>query len=277
MTVAPDLSRLSRGDVVLLGIPADDKASYRRGAAAAPGAIREALRCDSSNMTAEDGRDLGSCARLKDAGDLELQGRLDCVAIEAASEALAGRGAHPLFLGGDHAVSFPLIAAQARRWGPMTVLHIDAHPDLYDEFAGDRLSHACPFARLLEAGAVSRLVQVGIRGMNAVQRTQALRFKVEVLDMVAWRAGRRPQIDGEFYLSLDLDALDPSCAPGVSHREPGGLLSSELIGLLQGVGGRLIGADLVEYNPERDWDGLSGMVAAKLVKELAARILRDSE
>jgi agmatinase len=262
---------------VVLGVPADDKSSFMRGAAKAPGAIREALATSSWNLFAEDGLDLGACERLKDAGDLALGGRLDLGAVEGAAATLLSRGARLVGLGGDHSVSLPLLRAQAAAGGPLAVLHFDAHPDLYEAFEGDRFSHACPFARALEEGLLTRLVQVGIRGMNAHQRAQARRYGVEVIDMAAFAAGERPAFDGPFYLSFDIDALDPAFAPGVSHREPGGLSTREAISLIATTSGKLVGADLVELNPSRDWEGLTALTAAKLLKELLARMVRDSE
>ena len=156
-----------------------------------------------------------------------------------------------------------------------TILHIDAHADLYDEFEGDRYSHACPFARIMEEKLASRLVQVGIRTLTAHLREQIDRFAVDVIDMRAWTAGKRPLITGPVYLSLDLDALDPAFAPGVSHWEPGGLTVREVITLIQELGRSLIGADVVEYNPLRDPSGVTAMVAAKLVKEIACRMTAD--
>jgi arginase family enzyme len=156
----------------------------------------------------------------------------------------------------------------------VTILHIDAHPDLYEEFEGDRFSHACPFARIMEEGLTSRLVQVGIRAMNGHQRAQADRYGVEVIDMRAWARGVRPSVkSGPTYISIDLDGIDPAHAPGVSHREPGGLTVREVIGLVQDVSGALVGADVVEFNAAQDVGGLTAHVAAKLVKELAARML----
>ena len=155
----------------------------------------------------------------------------------------------------------------------LTILHLDAHADLYDEFEGDRYSHACPFARIMEEKLADRLVQVGIRTMTGHLRDQAKRFGAEVIDMRAWEAGKRPVTTGAVYLSLDLDVLDPAFAPGVSHWEPGGLATRDVIGVIQSVGGTLIGADVVEYNPVRDPTGVTAMVAAKLVKEIASRML----
>ena len=157
----------------------------------------------------------------------------------------------------------------------MTILHVDAHPDLYDEYDGDRLSHACPFARIMEEGLARRLVQVGIRTMNAQQRAQADRCGVEVIDMRAWSGGARPAVEGPVYISIDLDGIDPAHAPGVSHREPGGLSVRDVLDLVQRTNGPLVGADVVELNPRRDPEGVTAIVAAKLVKELAGRMLVD--
>jgi len=154
------------------------------------------------------------------------------------------------------------------------VLHVDAHPDLYDEFEGDRFSHACPFARIMEEGLARRLVQVGIRTTNGHQRAQAERYKVEVIDMRAWARGERPSLDGPVYVSIDLDGIDPAHAPGVSHREPGGLTVRDVIGLVQNVFGTIVGADVVEFNPSQDVGGLTAHVAAKLVKEIASTMLK---
>ncbi len=265
----------ARGAVcTLLGLPYDASSSYLRGAAAAPQVIRAALRCDASNLWSEGGHDLGTPELLADAGDLELPPGPEARAlIEAGVNALLERGARPLCLGGDHSVTFPILCALARRHPGLSVLHVDAHPDLYDSFAGDRYSHACPFARILEAGLVTRLVQVGIRTQNGHQRAQAERFGVEQIDMRAWVRGVRPHLPGPVYVSIDVDGFDPACAPGVSHREPGGLSSRDVLSLIQTLPGPVVGADIVEFNPSQDVAGLTAPLCAKLVKELAERML----
>ena len=188
--------------------------------------------------------------------------------------AVIAQGRRPIALGGDHSVTFPVLRAIAAAHGPVTLLHIDAHPDLYEEFEGDRFSHACPFARIMEAGLASRLVQVGIRTINAHQRAQAARHGVEVIDMRAWALGARPQrLSGPIYCSIDIDGLDPAFAPGVSHREPGGLSVREVLALVHALPDVVVGADVVEYNPDTDVGGVTAPVAAKLVKELAGRML----
>lgn len=252
--------------IALVGFPTDEHSSYLRGAAEAPTQIRQALRSASTNLSAEDGRDLTET--LSDRGDHHGS-------IERAVQDLLAEGLRPLSLGGDHSITFPIISAFAERFEKLDLLQFDAHPDLYDEYDGDRLSHACPFARIMESGLVGRLVQMGIRTMNEPQRRQAERFGVEVVEMRAWNADRRLAFDAPLYVSVDLDVLDPAFAPGVSHREPGGASTRQLIETIQAVRGRIVGADVVEFNPRQDPTETTAAVAAKLVKELAARMLRS--
>jgi arginase len=264
--------------VALLGLPWDEHSSFLRGAALAPPSIRAALRSPSTNLSTESGLDLGTEPRFSDAGDLEIP--LGAAALEVIERGVArvlASGARVLALGGDHAITYPLLRAQAARHPGLTLVHLDAHPDLYDEFEGDRLSHACPFARILEEKLVRRLVQVGIRTLNAHQREQAERFGVERIEMKDWRSDLVVEADGPVYVSVDLDVLDPAFAPGVSHPEPGGLSTRDVIGLLQRLRGAVVGADVVELNPTRDPEGLTARLAAKLVKELAARLLEGSD
>jgi arginase len=257
----------------LLGIPYDAGSSFLRGPSLAPPVIRRALGSRSANSWSEQVRDVSG---IDDAGDIELPDIGNPrVAIEEAAEAVIESGRRPLSLGGDHSVTYPLLRAFRPHHERLTVLHVDAHADLYDEFEGDPYSHACPFARVMEEQLADRLVQVGVRTITGHHRDQAARFGVETIDMRVWVTGARPAVDGDVYLSLDMDALDPAHAPGVSHWEPGGLTTREVVTIIQGIGGRLVGADLVEYNPDRDPSGFTAMVAAKLVKEIACRMLSD--
>jgi agmatinase len=261
----------------LIGLPYDASSSFLQGAAEAPPLIREVLQSPSWNTWCEQAREVTGAGGLSDAGDLVLPRTAEARAlIEAGIADLIAAGHRPLALGGDHSVTYPVMRGVSRGLSRLTILHIDAHPDLYDEFEGDRFSHACPFARIMEEGLASRLVQIGIRTMNDHQRAQAGRFDVEVIDMRAWQAGARPSVDGAVYISIDLDGLDPAFAPGVSHRDPGGLTVREVLGLVQGAGGYLVGADIVEYNPRQDLGDVTATVAAKLVKELAGRMLADA-
>lgn len=272
------LKALEPGMVTLLGLPSDENSSYMRGASLAPAQIRKVLHGGSTNLCAENGLDLGAESRYTDAGDLELGGGVaEREQIEAAVTSLLARGVSVLSLGGDHAVTYPIVRAYAKQYAGLNILHFDAHPDLYDEYEGNRFSHACPFARIMEENLAARLVQVGIRTMNPHQHAQAGRFGVEVIDMRAWQSGIQLAFQGPLYLSVDMDALDPAFAPGVSHHEPGGLSTREVVGLIQGLGPSIVGADIVELNPKRDVVDVTAMTAAKLLKEIAARMLEASE
>jgi len=262
----------------LLGIPFDAHSSYLRGAGEAPAKIREALRCEASNQWTESGVDLGAGAAYEDAGNLELRepvrgGEEAFAAIEAGVAALIGQSKRPVSLGGDHSITYPIVKAFARYHRELTILHFDAHPDLYNEFEGNRLSHACPFARIMEAGLAKRLVQVGIRTANRHQREQAEKFGVEVIEMRSLPAYDKLKAAGPVYISFDMDVLDPAFAPGVSHREPGGMSVREAIAHLHAVQGEIVGADVVEYNPVRDVAGVTATVAAKILKEILGKMI----
>ena len=293
------------GVPTLLGIPFDGESSYLRGAGDAPAKIRTALLSDASNMWTELGLDLGAPGAFEDAGDLEfvehhasravgghLRGSPDrqepgqpavekiFAAIEGRVGSLIAAGKRPVLLGGDHSITFPIVKAfgsnSPGRPSPqrgLTIFHFDAHPDLYDEFEGDRLSHACPFARIMEGRLAKRLVAVGIRTATRHQREQAARFGVEMVEMRALPAYDKLTADGPIYLTFDMDVLDPGFAPGVSHREPGGMSVREAIAHLHAINGEIVGADLVEYNPVQDFGGTTATVAAKILKEILGRMI----
>ena len=144
------------------------------GAAEAPALIRSALYSKSANLTSETGISLSNTPRFIDRGDIIVKNGIQSfMDIERQVSEIINDGALPLVLGGDHAITYPILRAVSRQYGKMSILLFDAHPDLYDELDGNRFSHACPFARIMEEGLAKRLVQVGIRTMNAHQKAQA--------------------------------------------------------------------------------------------------------
>jgi arginase len=266
--------------VALIGAPSDCHSSYIRGAASAPAAIRAALASDHGNAAAESGLEIGTDVLINDVGDVPLDDVLSATnaddgLLTATVAIAAATGALPLVLGGDHAMSVPVVSALAAKHGPLTILHFDAHPDLYDNYGDDPRSHASPFARILEAGHAKRLVQVGIRTMNRHCREQAARFGVEVIGMRDFAVDALPVLDGPLYISIDMDGFDPSVAPGVAHLEPGGLTVREVLAVLDRQTAPLVGADIVELCPPRDPTGVTAILAAKLVRELAALYVRN--
>jgi arginase len=260
--------------VALLGIPYDAASSFLRGPAAAPPVIRAALLSDSTNGWSESGIDVRGGGALRDAGDVALDQGSDVRApIESAVQSILGSGARPLCLGGDHSVTYPVLCAVRRQYPRLSLLHLDAHSDLYDTFEGNRLSHACPFARIMEERLADRLVQVGIRTMNPHLEAQADRFGVEVITMDDWDDASEISFDTPVYVSVDIDVLDPAFAPGVSHREPGGPSVRDVLRVLRRTPGDFIGGDVVEFNPAQDPTGVTAWVAAKIARELAARLM----
>ena len=269
------IDALKKGDVALIGILSDENSSYKKGAAMAPQPIRRALHSRSANLCSELGVDLANNSGFIDVGDREIaDGADNFLVIEANIDQIIERGALPLILGGDHAITYPIVRAINHANGPVNILHFDAHPDLYENFEGNPYSHASPFARIMEKGLAKRLVQVGIRTLNQHQREQIDRYGVEcheMKDVDISSIGR--DFEGPVYISCDMDALDPAFAPGVSHHEPGGLSVRDILGIIQRIPNQIVGADIVEYNPDRDINDMTAMVAAKLLKEIAGKML----
>ena len=259
----------------VLGIPFDLNSSYLRGPAAAPALIWKALHNGSANLWSEDGQDLEMA--LRSLGDLALPEEVEAAfaKIEDSVRGALDADVPLICLGGDHSVTYPIMRGYRGRFPQLTILHFDAHPDLYDELDGNRLSHACPFARIMEERLAQRLVQVGIRTLNAHQREQARRFGVEIITMRNLDRIASLGLDGPLYISFDVDVLDPAFAPGISHYEPGGMTVRDVLAILQGLRVPVIGADIVEYNPTRDHHDQTAMVGAKVLKEIAATMLRE--
>lgn len=272
------LKKIGNSRIGIIGLPYDENSSFMRGPAQAPEMIRQAFQSDSTNRWTESGIDLRRDTILFDAGDLEI-GSIDDVngAIEKAISLLLEHGLKPISLGGDHSITYPIIRAFSKQFQKLNILQFDAHPDLYDEVQGNRYSHGSPFARIMEEGLVDRLVQVGIRTMTGHQRKQADKFGVEVVEMRHWRDDLGFKFDSPVYISFDLDVLDPAFAPGVSHHEPGGFSTRQVLQIIQTLKGQITGADIVEFNPRRDPLGITAMGCAKILKEIAAKIMTSDQ
>ncbi|KAK8355207.1 hypothetical protein V6Z11_A05G270700 [Gossypium hirsutum] len=271
----------------LLGVPLGHNSSFLQGPAFAPPRIREAIWCGSTNSATEEGKELNDPRVLTDVGDVPVQEIRDCGVdddrlMSAISESvklvMEEDPLRPLVLGGDHSISFPVVRAVSEKLGgPVDILHLDAHPDIYDCFEGNY------FLEVFYIHIITKMQErddVGIRSITTEGREQGKRFGVEQYEM------RTFSKDCHFlenlklgegvkgvYISVDVDCLDPAFAPGVSHIEPGGLSFRDVLNILHNLEGNLVAADVVEFNPQRDTvDGMTAMVAAKLVRELAAKM-----
>ncbi len=267
--------------VGVLGVGFDANSSFKRGPAEAPPKIRKALSSESANAYSESGYKVWPSDQVVDHGDLDIPDETGTRApIDAIEQGVANALATTdrlILLGGDHAVTYPIIRAVAAVHGPISLLHFDAHPDIYPEFDGNPWSHASPMARIVEEGLVDRLVQVGIRSFGPEQAAMVKKHDVEVYP--PWSHGPGPALHFEspLYISFDVDGLDPAFAPGVSHPEPGGLSVRQVLDVIANCEApRVIGADVVEVNPVVDPTGITSVVAAKLVRELLGRLLSES-
>ncbi len=263
--------------VSLIGIPYDANSSFLRGSALAPARIRLMEKELSANSFSESGKAIKQGKTYRDFGDISFQNSLDPKqafrTIEKKILDLLKQGDPILSLGGDHSITYPIIQAYYRSFPNLHVLQLDAHSDLYDNFYGNPYSHASPFARIMEAGLVNSLTQVGLRTLSTHQREQAARFGVKIVEMHKWTTDFLAHLQGPLYISLDIDVLDPAFAPGVSHHEPGGLSTRQLLDVIHQIDVPVVGADIVEYNPVRDAHHRTAMVGYKLMKELMAKMI----
>ncbi len=256
----------------VLGFEWDASSSHARGAALGPSVVKRLLTSEASSSYSIDLVDMREAIESFEIPALpEDAAAARAVIAGAVAECLAA-GLAPLSVGGDHSVTYPILKAIHRKYGAVNVLHIDAHPDLHDDFEGDRFSHACPFARALEDGLIGKLVQVGIRCWDPHQLDQAKKYGVTVLRSDEVESVPADIYSGPLYMSIDLDGLDPAFAPGVSHPEPGGLSTRDVLSMIRRINGRLVGADVVELNPERDYQMTTARVVVRLLKELAAKV-----
>ena len=275
-------------EVGLLGVPWDAGTTNRPGARHGPRAVR-----DASTMLRSVNQASGvapfhtaACADLGDiaVSPVDLTGALK--AMTAWHRTIRAAGIVPVAVGGDHLTSLPALRA-AGADGPVGMVHFDAHTDLFDSyFGGARYTHGTPFRRAIEEGVLdpARTVQIGVRGTSydGEDRRYAREVGVRVVPIEEWRAWGVANVmaeargivgNGPTYLSFDIDAIDPSEAPGTGTPEVGGIRTGEAqdaLRLLDGVD--LIGADLVEVSPPFDVGGLTAWTAASVLFEIVCLV-----
>jgi len=286
----PRLDEVDRADVAIVGVPFDSGVTYRPGARFGPHAVRAATRL---LRNYHEGLDVQPFAaqQVVDAGDIACTPFEIAAAIpqiEAGATALADRAGALLAIGGDHTISLPLIREVVRRRGPVALLHFDAHLDTWDTYFGASYTHGTPFRRAWEEGLLREdaATHVGIRGplFSPEDLVDDARFGfaiVRAMDLetfgIAGAAARvRERLgDAPVYVSIDIDVLDPSHAPGTGTPEAGGLTSRELLGILRGLAGiHLVGADVVEVAPAYDHAEVTCMAASHVCYELLGLFAR---
>lgn len=259
----------------LIGIPFDANSSFIKGAALAPQRIRFVDKEGSANSFSESGLEIKEGIQYQDHGDISFEDtdpEKGFYSIKNKIKSLLIEDVKVISIGGDHSVSYPIISSFTDKYEKLNILHLDAHTDLYDNFDDNPYSHASPFARIMETGKVNSLTQVGIRTLTTHHREQAKKFNVSIVEMKDFNFDFIPALKAPLYISIDLDVLDPAFAPGISHHEPGGMTTRQLLQIIQNITVNIVGADLVEYNPTRDVNNMTAMVGYKILKELIAKM-----
>jgi agmatinase len=272
--------------VAIVGIPFDTGVTYRPGARFGPAAVREhSSRIEQYHPPLD--VDVTEYLTVIDYGDtpiVPMETLESYQLIEETIWTVVEGGVIPVGIGGDHSVTLPELRAVARRFGPLALVHFDAHVDTWDTIWGTRYNHGTPFRRAVEEGMVDpvRSIQIGIRGSlgerGELEQSRELGFEVwtawevrragieRVLEAVRQRVGQHP-----VFVSFDIDFLDPAFAPGTGTPEVGGFAMWEAQELVWGlVGLNIVAADVVEVLPDRDPAGVTALNAANIVFDLLA-------
>jgi agmatinase len=286
----PRLDQVDACDVAILGVPFDAGTTYRPGARFGPAAIRAGSRLARGYHPGLDVHPFRD-RQVADAGDVAVT-PFDLTEaipqIEAGARELQSAVPHLVALGGDHTVALPMLRAVHARYGPVALVHFDAHLDTWDTYFGAAYTHGTPFRRAWEEGllAPERCVHIGIRGplFSPDDLTDDAGFGFAIVGAFDYldrtpahvAAGVRERVaDLPVYVSIDVDVMDPAHAPGTGTPEAGGLTSRELLATLRAMDGvRLVGADVVEVAPAYDHAELTSIAASNVIYELLALFAR---
>ena len=282
-----------QADVAVLGIPYDEAVGYRPGTRFGPRSIREySMRFPYFN---ENGGQKGywdidkrrwflTKTTMGDCGDVDvvpLNMAYVHQQIEANIKGFLRSGALPVSLGGDHSVTYPVVKA-FERLGPLSLVQFDAHLDRRDTVGGVKYGHGSPIKRISELEYIEKIVTIGLRGLRAPEedyleaeaRGDILISCKTVREIGAGEVVNRIPFLGKCYVTIDIDALDPSVAPGTGTPEADGLTFYQLKEMLSGLAAtnQIVGFDLVEVNPYLDSSGRTSLIAAQLIVEFLAAI-----
>ena len=288
----PEIRDVNSCDIAIIGIPFDAGTSYRPGARFGPQAIRQASRHLRTQYHPSYDTEPFIELQVADAGDITCNpfNILESVEqIQTAASEIMGNVKNIISLGGDHTIALPLLRAVNHHFGPVALVHFDAHLDTWDTYFGAPYTHGTPFRRAAEEKLFldHASMHVGIRGplysRNDLLNDEELGFKVvhcdefqtegveHVIRRIKERVGNNP-----IYLSIDIDVLDPAHAPGTGTPEIAGMSSRELLNVLRGLAGlNIISADVVEVAPAYDQAELTSLAAATLVYEIINLLARS--
>ena len=266
----------SYGSSAIFGVPYDRTSSWRRGSALAPSRIRDASSSIESYSPDLD-KDLSELD-LVDMGDLDvsdLEPDEMIRRVEWVAKEIFMAGAFPVAIGGEHTITLGLLKAAKLFYPDLMVLHMDAHADMRDQYEGSVLNHTTVIRRVIEELGDRRTIHIGIRSgtreeFKLFEEKKIPIFRSPDSERILPLLGNAP-----IYITLDIDILDPSEAPGTGNPEPGGIGFSELIAFLYKLSGmKIIGADVVEVSPPYDVGDITSICAAKILREILL-IVRD--
>jgi agmatinase len=280
----PRLDEVDSADIVIVGVPFDSGVTYRPGARFGPLAVRAAsrlLRNYHPGLEVEPFR----AAQVVDGGDIAVTPFSISEAVgqvESGARALLASSPHLIAIGGDHTIALPILRAVRERYGPVAVVHFDAHLDTWDTYFGADITHGTPFRRASEEGLLmaDRSVHIGTRGplfspQDLVDDVRlgfgiVTSMDLEDLGIGGVVARIRDRVgDAPVYVSVDIDVLDPAAAPGTGTPEAGGLTSRELLGILRGMAGLpIVSGDVVEVAPAYDQAEITATAASHVIYEL---------
>lgn len=281
----PSQSTAEGLDACFLGVPLDTGTyAHRTGARMGP----RQIRCESCLIRPHNthtGAAPYESLMVADVGDvstnvLNLEANIEIIQKHVAG--IVNTGCKPLIVGGDHTISYPILKAIKEKYGPVGMLHLDAHPDTSETTFGEQISNATPFRRAVEEGLLDckRVVQIGLRGTGNspvdYEFGRSHGFKI-VPARYCWYKSMEPLMaqvrelmgDAPVYISFDIDVIDPGYAPGTGTHEIGGLTVIQVLEIIRGSKGmNIIGGDLVEVNPSVDLHGATSILAANFLYEM---------
>jgi guanidinobutyrase len=271
-------------DVAFVGVPFDIGTSNRSGARFGPRQIRsESCLIRPYNMATRAAP--FDSLQVADIGDVAINTfNIDksMAIIESAYDDILAQHCKPLTMGGDHTIALPILRSIAKKYGPVGIVHVDAHADINDTMFGERIAHGTPFRRAIEEKLVDpkRMVQIGLRATGYAAddfdwpREQGVRV-VPAED--CWYKSLQPLMSevreqlgvGPVYITFDIDGLDPAYAAGTGTPEIGGLSIHQGLEIIRGCRGlEVVGGDLVEVAPAYDTTGNTALTAANLLFEM---------
>jgi guanidinobutyrase len=271
-------------DACFIGIPMDIGTSNRPGARLGPRQIRDESRMLRPFNMATAAAPFSNM-QVADIGDVpintfDLKKSVDI--ITDFYDKVLSHNTIPLTLGGDHTLTWPILRAMRNKFGPVALVHVDAHADINDEMFGEKIAHGCPFRRAWEDNCLinNKVYQIGLRGTGygpddfdwARQQDWTVIPAEECWykSLAPLMADIRSKIgDAPVYLSFDIDSLDPAYAPGTGTVEVGGLTSTQALEIIRGMAGlNVIGGDLVEVSPPYDPTGNTALIGANFLYEM---------